>query len=142
MANQRASIASVSACSTVRSLAIKGRVGNGDDPGARVASRLAEHPQLLQIHGADAGLLAELTQGRLIRGFVRAHEAARQRPLVGKRPFFAPHQQNLKLPVAHGEQSDIGGHGRARKQTGIVGVARVKRMGRGRAGRCVWHTLS
>ena len=56
-------------------------VSAAHNPGARVASGIAECVKLFQIHLVQAGLLPQLPLGGILRGLVRPHKTSGQRPV-------------------------------------------------------------
>ena len=63
----------------------QGEVGDRRQPAARVAARLRVGAQLLEVHRAHAGLLAQLALRGLLGALVGADEPARERegPALG-----------------------------------------------------------
>ena len=74
----------------------EGKVGDRGDPPTRVALRITVRLQLLEIHGADPGLLGELALGGLLGSFARAHEATGKHPRPRKRRLGALHEQDVE----------------------------------------------
>ena len=92
------------------------------EPAARVALRSGVRAQLLEVHGADAGLLAQLALGRLLGRLVGADEAARQREHAALGLLQTAGEQDAQAAVDEREDDRVGGE----PDRGVVlrGVAR------------------
>jgi len=98
----------------------QGSEGDGDDPHPGVAAGLAVGPQLFQVQSGEVrqtGLLGEFTPGRGLRGLVRVHEPAGQRPVPGVRLLPPLHEQCVQSAFGDGEDGEVDGDGE-----GFVGV--------------------
>src|SRR5689334_16382987 len=82
-------------------------MGHADPAAARIAARLAEGVELLQVHAANAGMLGERPAGGGVDRIVGSHHRARQAPAILKRWAGAPGEEQLEAAVAHGEERDI-----------------------------------
>jgi hypothetical protein len=83
-------------------------VGDRRQPSARVAVRLGVRAQLLEVHAADAGLLAQLALGRLLGRLGLADEAARQREHAPLGLLEPARQQHAEPPVQEREDDRVG----------------------------------
>jgi len=95
-------------------------VRDSRDPATRVTLRIGIGFQLLEVHGADPGLLGELALGGLLRTLARAHEAAGEHPCPRKRVLAALDQQDVQAARQRGKDDRHGIHpGGSRKPRGI-----------------------
>jgi hypothetical protein len=94
----------------------------------RVAARIAEGPNLLELDPPDASFLPKLARSGRLERFILVNESARQRPHPFKRSSRAPYQEHLYPANNPAKQHNIDRHGRARV---IVTVAAT-----------LFHTLS
>lgn len=69
-----------------------------DDPAPRIAPRRAVYPQIFEMTAIHAGLLLQLTLGRIVDGLTLAAKSARQCPHACKWPGAAPNEHDLQLP--------------------------------------------
>ena len=104
------------------------------DPAARVALRVAVRLQLLEVDGADAGLLGELALGGLLGPLARAHEAAREHPRPRERRLGALHEQDVEPPRQRGEHDRDGVDARRSRKPRRVDGGHAG----GAAGVCTW----
>lgn len=98
----------------------EGGEGDGDDPHPGVAVGLAVGAQLFQMQPGDVrqpGLLGEFTPGGALRGLVRVHEPAGQRPVSGVRLLPPLHEQHVQGAFGNGQDGEVDGDGE-----GFVGV--------------------
>ena len=96
-------------------------VGDGHDPLARVSIERAVGVELLEKDLAQAGLLFELAQGRVLERLVDVDEAAGQRPLAQEGLEPAPDQQDLELVLVEVEAEHDAVDGQ-RRPGPLVGV--------------------
>ena len=97
------------------------QVGDRGQPAARVALGLGVGAQLLEVHGADAGLLAQLALGGLLGRLLRADEAARQREHPALGLLEPAREQHGEPAVEQGEHDGVGGQPDRRRVARVVG---------------------
>ena len=71
----------------------------------------------------DAGFLRDLAHDRLMQGFARFHDAARQRVEAGARALGAPRDQNMAVADdggAHREIRPLGIHAGVGHRIGLI----------------------
>src|SRR6516164_1213128 len=72
------------------------QINNTYRPTARVASGVAEGPQLLQMIHTDAGFFAELTNRSCFERLIDVHKSSRNSPRAGKWFMLSPNEQHAR----------------------------------------------
>ena len=85
----------------------QGSVGDGNDPGARVAAGVAEGAELFQGNTYHTSLFGQFAAGGSFQRLVRPDKAAGQGPLLREGPRLALDEQQMQALVTEREKDDV-----------------------------------